>query len=147
MSASFALTLDTRPPAVTFLHGAYAAGTEMLSIPYSIDEPSLASATAITDTGREIAGTILPDRVVFPLDGIPWRSGTIILHAYDEVWNSVTKQRVFSATGSDSPVRFGRSVWSPVMYRDNRLTESVPVDQRAIEELALIKLGRVPSKR
>lgn len=49
--------------------------------------------------------------------------------------------------GTPTTVSFVASYWSPVSYRDNRFTESLPVDQRSAEEVALIRLGRVPRNR
>lgn len=87
MSSWFQLTLDTHAPVVTF--GAPDSSGGALSIPYTIDEPSIASAWVVDSAGLRVDLAVEPSRLYGVLPGTVTAGwATVTAHAVDAVGNA-----------------------------------------------------------
>jgi hypothetical protein len=84
MAAFFSLELDTTPPEVTFGEPFYSGG--VLTVPYTVSEPSVLEAEATPFVGSPVTGTVTPTDLEFSFGS--WNGGTIEVIAADLVGNA-----------------------------------------------------------
>lgn len=100
MTGTFQLTLDTRPPVITWGAVSDPIASEEMTVYYALDELGVVSAVVQLVDGRELPMDVYADRLVVTLpDDAPESNATVHVVLRDDVWNTTTADLPVHITG------------------------------------------------